>query len=56
MTSAELKQVVTDMEDLHRKDWAYLQCLIGIVSALENIREEMIYNIYLKEKWRVEDV
>jgi hypothetical protein len=42
MTSAELKGLLRDMPTIERKDVLFAHVLIGMVVALENIREEMI--------------
>jgi hypothetical protein len=42
MTSAELKDLITDANYLEHRDVVFAQILIGIVVALENIREEIV--------------
>ena len=56
MTSAELKALIKDAEYLDHRDVVFAHILVGMVVALENIREEMVYNTHLKEKWRSEGV
>ena len=42
MTSAELKGLIKDAEYLSHRDVVFAHILIGMVVALENIREELI--------------
>jgi len=42
MTSAELKALIKDAEYLDHRDVVFTHILVGMVVALENIREELI--------------
>jgi hypothetical protein len=42
MTSAELKALVADAHYLEHRDVLFAHILVGMVVALENIREELI--------------
>jgi hypothetical protein len=53
MTSAELKGLIKDAEYLEHRDVVFAHILIGMVVALENIREEMIVNEAARHwRWR----
>jgi len=43
MTSAELRALIKDAEYLDHQDVVFAHILIGMVIALENIREEIIF-------------
>lgn len=58
MTSAELKALITDAQYLEHRDVVFAQILIGMVVALENIREEIITSeagVARFRQWRVDE-
>ena len=56
MTSAELKALVKDAEYLDHRDVVFAHILIGMVVALENIREEMVGKKVLPTPEELEEI